>query len=359
MTGTSRPNIAAIEIDLDAVVSNARLARAEAPGARMMAMVKANAYGHGAVDVSLALADEADAFGVARVAEALELRTAGIRTPIALMEGVLDTEELAAAIEHSLDVVVHSPGTWDLVKDTNLKVWLKVDTGMNRLGLREGEYRALRDVVPRDRLIGVMTHFARADDEDLAYSLDQVSQLKAIVGEDDVDISIPNSAAILSHIATDSTWIRPGIMLYGATTFDDEAPPSVAQLQPAMIFTAPVVAVHDVLAGETVGYGGTFRAAVDTRVAVIAAGYADGYPREVNRPPVSINGQRRTLVGRVSMDMVTVELEPGDVVVPGDRAELWGNAVSIDEVARSAGTIAYTLMCHVSTRVERRIRETS
>lgn len=349
-------------IDLDAIAHNFNLAQQLAPSSRVMAIVKADAYGHGAVEVARRLKDAA-AFGVARISEAVKLREAGIAAPICLLEGVMDREELNLASIYDFQLVVHSPEQLDLLKRQAARraIWLKIDTGMGRLGVRPESAETLINDLGAQRLLGLMTHLGNASRPGDAMTQRQLNSIRTLAASlkgaapESAVLSIANSAALLDGQGLDAGWIRPGVMLYGATPMDDLVPRR--DLQPAMTFRAPVIAVRNIRQGESVGYGGIWTADRNTRVAVIAAGYADGYPRETAPgTPVLINGERRGLIGRVSMDMICVELHDADVVRVTDQAVLWGAGLPIEEIAQSAATIAYTLMCGVAPRVPREYR---
>ncbi len=347
-------------IDLDAISSNFDQVRTLAPQSNVMAIIKADAYGHGATRVARAL-PKADSFGVARVSEAVKLREAGIGQPICLLEGVNDREELNLASVFELQVVIHDRYQLELLQQAGArrKIWLKVDTGMGRLGFDPEEVPDVLAVLGSQTLLGMMTHLSDAADTGSPKTQRQLNRMQVVCDAldhpDARTINIANSAGILGHPESVSDWVRPGLMLYGASPFDDLAPRD--DLHPAMTFSAPVIAVHKVKAGESVGYGSIFTAEADTRVAVVAAGYADGYPREIQQgAPVLVHGERRRLVGRVSMDMICIELEPHDVVRPSDRAILWGEGLAVEEIARLCGTIPYTLMTGVSARVYRHYR---
>ena len=354
---------ATAHIDLDAIASNFNHVRQLAPLSKAMAVIKGDAYGHGAAKVAHKL-KEADAFGVARISEAVKLREAGIGQPICLLEGVMDAEELNLASIYEFQVVVHSEYQLDLMSHASARrgVWLKIDTGMGRLGVRSEHLADTLKKLGKQTLLGLMTHLSEASNVRSEKTQQQIQQIdhlsKQLVGQYPAakELSLANSAGILRHRASHKQWVRPGVMLYGATPFDDLQP--IDALHPAMTFSAPIISVRTVKKGEAVGYGGTWQADQDTNVVVIAAGYADGYPRELeNGTPVLINGQRRELVGRVSMDMICVKLHPGDVVEAGDRAILWGEGLPVEEIAQSAGTIAYTLLTGIGARVPRTYRD--
>ncbi len=339
-------------IHLDAIQANLELARQFAPRSRSMAVVKADAYGHGAVEVSRLLGD-VDALAVARVEEGMSLRAAGITSPIVVLEGFIDNEELEALRIDRLTPVLHSRYQVDLLKASNhvdIPVWVKVDTGMHRLGFSVEEFRAGMTQGESLNVIGVMSHLANADDPGHRENLDQIDVFMEMTHDLDVALSIANSGAIINYPSSHLDWIRPGIMLYGCAP---GAQPD-DRLKAAMTLTAPVVSVNRITVGESIGYGSTWVAAKDTRVAVIGIGYADGYPRELPEgTPVLVGGQRRGVVGRISMDLTFVELDAGDQVEPGDTVILWGRGLPIEEIASLHGTIGYTLMSGLTGRVGR------
>ncbi len=344
---------AVAEIDLRSVVANFDLVRSLAPDSRVLAVIKANAYGHGATAVARAL-EGADGFAVARVEEAVLLREAGVSRPITLLEGIVDHRDLAIARRHHLDVVVHSEYQLALLAEApDLRAWIKLETGMHRLGLEPGGLDRVLDQLGRQRVLGMMGHFASADDPDAAVTKHQLACFLEATGRTGVPRSLANSAAIMSLREAHLDWVRPGLMLYGASPLADLQPQE--SLSVVMTLKAPVIAVKSLKKGDAVGYGGTWTAGQDTRIAVVAIGYADGYPREAPPgSPVMVGGRIRRLAGRVSMDMLTIELEAGDRVAAGDPVELWGRHVRIEHIAALNGTLPYTLMCGVSSRVIRR-----
>lgn len=350
---------ATVHVDLDAIQQNFSYVRELSPASKIMAVIKADGYGHGAAQVARKLRD-ADAFGVARVSEAVKLREAGVHGPICLLEGVLNTEELNLASIYELQVVIHAEEQLEMLGRAGARraIWLKIDTGMGRLGLSPDRAEALIAKLGSQQLLGLMTHFACADEPDETMT---ESQIETIVSLSQTlqkfqpaagILNLANSAAILAHPHGHADWVRPGLMLYGGSPMVDGHPNYA--LQPAMTFSAPVIAIRQVKAGTSVGYGATWTAEKDSRIAVVAAGYADGYPREVDAgASVLVHGQMRDLVGRVSMDMLSVRLEDEDSVEIGDQVVLWGEGLPIEEVARHAGTIPYTLMCGIGGRVRR------
>ncbi len=317
-----------------------------------MAVIKADAYGHGLVQVGMTL-ESADALGVARLGEAVQLREAGITKPITVLEGVLDASELVVAKKFNLDLVVHSDYQLSLLEtESGLRLWLKLETGMNRLGLPDKEVEAAIFRAGRHEIVGLMGHLANADERRDSAIDAQLEVFEKLVADQDFGKSLANSAAILAHPRTHFAWIRPGLMLYGASPFCDLEP--IDSLQPAMKLTAPIIAIKHIEKGSSVGYGSLWVAPKNCFIAVVGIGYGDGYPREVSScAQVFVNGSRRNLVGRVSMDMMTIELSDKDDLQIGDRVELWGENVPIEEVAKNTGTVPYTLMCGVTTRVPR------
>lgn len=347
-------------IDLHALEHNLGRVRRLAAGKRVVAVIKANAYGHGLLDVARAL-HEADAFGVASLDEAEQLRHSGIATPILLLEGFFTAAELPQISHHHLEIVVHNERQLRLLESGRLKrplrVWLKIDTGMNRLGFtpdRASEvYQRLarcRSVAPGIRL---MTHLCCADEPERATTATQLERFRAASAGLDGETSIANSAGIVAWAASHGDWVRPGIMLYGASPMRDGHGADL-DLVPVMTLESELIAVRDCRRGDTVGYGADWIAAGDTRIGVIAAGYGDGYPRHaVAGTPILVNGRHVELVGRVSMDMLTVDLSPVPDAEIGDSVVLWGEGLPAEDVARHAGTIAYELFCQVTDRVPR------
>ena len=340
-------------IDLDALRHNYRLAR-EFSGARALAVVKADAYGHGALRCAQALADEADGFAVACIEEALELRAAGIRAPILLLEGFFEAAELALIAEHQLWCVVHSLWQLEAIERSAvarpLTVWLKLDSGMHRVGLHPEDYRAAHQRLLASGKVAkivLMSHFARADEPDCPRTAEQLAVFQAARGELLAETSLCNSPALLGWPEVPSDWVRPGIMLYGATPFE-QPQERAARLKPVMTLESRIIAVRELPAGAPVGYGARFVSARPTRVGVVAMGYADGYPRHApSGTPVAVDGVRTGLIGRVSMDMLTVDLTDLPQAGLGSRVELWGAQVPASEVAAAAESIPYQLFCNL------------
>lgn len=347
-------------VDLAALRHNLRLVRELAPAARVAAIVKADAYGHGVVPVARAVAGEVDAFGVAGLEEAVVLREAGIEEPILLLAGVFAPEELVEASRRRLALVVHDEGQlrWLLERELEepLDLWLKLDTGMHRLGLPPEVFRdtceRLRDA-PQVGEVILMSHLARADEPNSRATARQLERFREVVRGLDAPTSLANSAAILAWPPTHGDWVRPGLMLYGLSPFTEEVP-AAQRLRPVMRFESEVIAVRALTAGEAVGYGGRFVARRTTRIAAVACGYGDGYPLAApDGAPVAVKGRRAPIAGRVSMDLLTVDVGELDDVEVGDPVELWGPTVPAEELARLCGTISYELVTGVTARVPR------
>ncbi len=349
-------------IDLGALQRNYLLAR-QLGGGKAVAVVKADAYGHGAVRCAQALAPMADAFGVACIEEALELREAGIDNPILLLEGFLEEDELPLIDAHRLWTVVASPWQLTALADytprTPLTVWLKLDSGMHRLGLSPAQFGEALQALSRDPKIAsvtAMSHLARADELDSDFSATQHAVFEAATRDFDGPTSFNNSPALLGWPGIRSDWVRPGLMLYGASPFPLDAPiPHV--LSPVMQLESRLIAVRDLPAGEAVGYGARFTAPAPMRIGVVAMGYADGYPQLApNGTPVLVDGQPTRTVGRVSMDMLTVDITALAQADVGSRVVLWGSRPSATEVAHICQTSPYALLCGLK-RVARLYRD--
>ncbi|MCM5569144.1 alanine racemase [Burkholderiaceae bacterium FT117] len=350
----SRP-ISAI-VSVAAMRHNLARARALAPGARAWAVVKANAYGHG---LAAALEGFADADGMALVEfdKAARLREAGWQRPILMLEGAFDPQDVAQARRDRLALVVHEPRQLDWLAAASpaapIDVHLKFNSGMNRLGfdaagLREAHARL--SALPGIGSITLVTHFANSDLPGGAD--DAIARFERACAGLPGQRSLANSAAVLAVPDAHRDWVRPGIMLYGASPFADRSAAECG-LRPAMKLASRLIAVQRLAPGDSVGYGSTFTATRPMRIGVVACGYADGYPRHApSGTPVAVAGRRTGTVGRVSMDMLCVDLEPVPGASPGDEVELWGGGlVDIDEVAQAAGTIGYELMCALAPRV--------
>lgn len=346
-------------IDLGALEQNLHRARRNNP-ARIMAVIKAEGYGHGLLRAAEALAG-AEGFALLNIGDAVRLREAGYRQAILLLEGFFSADELQAVAEHGLTCVIHSP--WQVAMLDSypgrgtLDVWLKVNSGMNRLGYAPQQVAEAMEQLRRHRAvreITLMTHFANADDgRGIAGPL---ALFNDVAGAYRVARSLANSATLLRYPEARGDWVRPGIMLFGASPFPpgDEQWGSAQQLglKPAMTLSSRIIATQALRAGDEVGYGGLLRAEHSMRIGIVACGYADGYPRHApNGTPVLVDGQRTGTVGRVSMDMLYVDLSTLPQADVGSPVVLWGQGMPIEEVAHAAGTISYELMCALTPRV--------
>lgn len=354
----ARPTYATI--NLGHFRDNYLLAQSLAPNERTVAIIKANAYGHGAINMANAIKDIADAYGVACIEEAIELRDAGIKQPILLLEGFFTPDELAIISKSNFWCVIHNQVQIKALDQQQLSkpisVWLKMDTGMHRVGLPPSEYNAaytklknahnVKDIV-------LMSHFACADDLSQTTTKQQMQRFENITKQINAPISLANSAATLSNLQARKQFQRPGIMLYGASPFN-EAHPIADQLKPVMSLTSQIISIRDVPINEGVGYGFRHQCEKPTKVGTVAIGYADGYPRHAKEgTPIMVNGQKTKLIGRVSMDMLMVDLTHIPNTKIGDAVELWGENICANTVAQYCDTIPYTLFTGVTNRVNK------
>ncbi len=346
-------------IRLGALQHNLDVIRAAAPDARVMAVIKANAYGHGMVAVAKSLPD-ADAFAVARVPEAIRLRYAGVDNRIVLLAGALNEKELRDVIRYEFEPVVHCPEQIELlenVKRGSVRVWVKFDTGMNRLGFSPDDAAAILARIrglPSVADIRLMTHLASADESHDNTTTAQIQRFLKLLENFDGAVSIANTAGTLGWPQAlrpgRQNWIRPGIALFGVSPFGDRTGVELG-LKPVMQFEARLIAIKPLRKGDRVGYKGAFESDRDTTLGIISAGYGDGYSRHFRSgTPVLLNGRRVPVIGNVSMDMIAVDLgeRPQDEV--GDIATLWGDGLPVEEVAPWAGAIPYELVCGVMNR---------
>jgi alanine racemase len=346
-------------INLSACRHNLSVAKQAAPDSKCIAIIKANAYGHGMVEIAKALT-EADAFGVAHLDEALILRDSGIEQPILLMEGFTSAAELDLARKHQLDCVIHTENQLQLLessKGEKISVVIKIDSGMHRLGFYPEAIKNIFHRVEKCRSIHqpiqFMTHFANADDKCDDTTLKQTEVFyQSITGLDVAEVSIANSAGILGWPQSHAAWNRPGIMLYGVSPFIDSTAVD-HNLQAVMTLSSQLVSIKKLKPGDAIGYGGTYVCEKEMTVGIVAIGYGDGYPRHAKTgTPVLVNNQRTRLLGRVSMDMICVDLTELVDAKINDTVLLWGDGLAIEEIARHADTIAYELLCGVTSRVE-------
>ncbi len=346
-------------IDAAAAGRNLRRIRSVVPDARVMAVIKANAYGHGMLRIAHALA-EADAFAVARTDEGLSLRQCGIPQRIAVLQGFVSEDELQAHAGYGLEPVIHSDWQVAILENAHLstpiRAWLKVDTGMRRLGILPAEFEPLvsrlRQCASVAQPIPFMSHLANADELGDSFTDQQMALFRDVTQSTASECSVANSAGLLAWESTRSDWVRPGISLYGVSPFPNRTGIE-EDLEPVMTLRTRLISIRQIEAGTRVGYGGDWISPHSTRLGVAAIGYGDGYPRLARSgTPVLIRNQRVTLAGRVSMDMITLDLSGCPDCRVGDLVTLWGQGLPVEEIANGAGTIPYDLLCGITQRVK-------
>ncbi|SAK44542.1 alanine racemase [Caballeronia ptereochthonis] len=349
------PRPISARIHLDAVRHNLQLVKRTAASSRVWAVIKANAYGHGIERIYPALA-EADGIALLDLDEAVRVRELGWTRPILLLEGIFEPEDVELADRHRLVVTVHCDDQLHMLKAARprerIDIQLKMNSGMNRLGYRPAEFEGAWERasgIEAIGSIGLMSHFANADDGAIDW---QIDEFDAATRDLPGTRSLSNSAAVLWHPRAHRDWVRPGTILYGASPTGCARHIEGFSLRAAMTLESRIIGVQTLDAGETIGYGRTFTADRPMRIGVVACGYADGYPRHAPAgTPVTVDGVRTHIVGRVSMDMLTVDLTPCPAAGIGSSVELWGEHVKVDEVAEPSGTIGYELMCALARRV--------
>ena len=349
------------EISTAALQNNFDFCKGLVSDAKVITVIKANGYGHGAYTIAKTL-HESDYFAVARLSEALMLREQNVEQPIIVLSGILDAQDLQLCRQNNIDAVLHSTEICQLLaleKDTKtLNVWLKVDTGMHRLGIFPDDLaRALSSLENNTSIHchGLISHFSSADELGSSHNDKQKFQLEAVLKKHKVNaISFANSAALIHHHDAHYDYIRPGIMIYGVNPSADQL--LGGKLKAVMTLKAKILNIRQIPVGDTVGYNGKWQAEKESCIATIAIGYADGYPRHAeNGTPVLINGSYYPLAGRVSMDLITVDISDADNIAIGDEAILWGEGLPVERIAQCSGTIAYQLLTAVSERVPRRV----
>jgi alanine racemase len=347
-------------IDLSAMHHNIKRVAEIAKNQKILAMVKANAYGHGTLRLAHSIKDQIDGFGVASLEEALELRQDHINKPIIIMSRFWNREHLAYCSSHNLGVVVHQTYQVEIIeKNPQTKpfpVWLKLETGMHRLGLDSDEFQdawqRLQKIAWVQKPLIIMTHLACADNLSDSLTTKQIRRFHQLTQEFPGPKSIANSAAILSRSESLADWVRPGIMLYGSSPFADKTAQECGLL-PVMTLSAPLIAIKKIKKGDSVGYGATWTCPQDMLMGVIAIGYGDGYPRHAcSGTPVLLNGKICPLIGRVSMDMINIDLSELAQAKIGDEAILWGQGLAAEKIAQCSQTITYELFCKVNSRVK-------
>ncbi len=346
-------------VNLAAVRHNVKQVRTYAPGTKIIAVIKANGYGHGMLNIVNAL-ENVDAVAVARSDEAIQLRQHGFTKKIIVLEGFVCQQELEQLLSNRLDVVIHSEGQLEILESYSgrdkINGWLKLDTGMNRLGFKPDQfdraYQRIKACACVDSTLYLMTHLSSADDLLSHTTHKQISLFNENTRGFSEQKSIANSAAIIAWSEAKVGWVRPGLMLYGVSPFEDKTGVDLG-LQPVMSLHSRLIAIKTVLPGESVGYAETWVSQSETKLGVVAIGYGDGYPRYARSgTPVLVNGQRVPLVGRVSMDMITIDLSLIKDVKVGDSVTLWGQGLPVEEIAKHSETIPYTLLCGITQRVD-------
>jgi len=352
-------------IHLDHILANYLLANQWAPASKNIAVIKADAYGHGLVEVAKYLDSSVSAFAVAIIDEALILRQNGIKKDILILQGVHTPDEVLAIAEQNIYTTIHNLEQLKIILSANLNkkicVWLKIDTGMHRLGLNSAEFsevvRSIADNESINHSLVISSHFSCSDELDNGETFNQINKFRELVASSnlpaDAQFSIANSAATAHYEEARLDWNRLGIMLYGLPLFD-RPHKTDQQLKAAMSFESSVIGIRQIASGEAVGYGKNWVASRPSTIATISVGYADGYPRHAKSgTPVLVNGQRAILVGTVSMDLISVDVTDLSEVQIGDQVELWGEHLSVTEIASCANTIGYDLITGVSKRVPR------
>lgn len=346
-------------IDTEALQHNLQQVRQYAPDARILAVIKANGYGHGLATVADGL-QQADGFAVGNISEALELRQLQPQKLIVVLQGIHDESDISKAMELDLQIAIHSLYQLDLIEavrpTTPLQCWLKVDTGMHRLGILPDEVGPALERMQESPYIAspvtIMSHLACADEPAHIENQLQIETFGDLEADEALPRSLANSAAIIAFAGSQYDWVRPGIMLYGISPLQDQAAGEL-DLRPVMTLKSRLIAIRHMMQGDHIGYGATWQCPEDMPIGVIGLGYGDGYPRHApSGTPVLINGVQVPLVGRVSMDMITVDLRGLPDARIGDEAILWGDGLPIEEIAEAAETIGYELVCRLTSRVQ-------
>lgn len=350
-------------INIAALQHNFQTVKRFSGDAKMLAVIKANAYGHGFATVANALPD-ADAFAVGTMEEALELRFIAKDKAIIVLQGIFDVSDVQRCAAHDLQVVIHSEHQLELIEAASslskaITCWLKIDTGMHRLGILPSQSALALERLQQSgniaRPVTIMSHLACADEPFRVENQLQIEVFNGLGVDESLPRSLANSAAIVAFPDVHYDWVRPGIMLYGISPVKDRTAEALG-LRPVMTLKSRLIAVHQLMQGDCIGYGATWKCPEDMVVGVIGMGYGDGYPRHAaSGTPVLINGRRVPVVGRVSMDMITVDLRELPDAVAGDEVILWGDGLPVEEVAHAAETIGYELVCRLTSRVERRL----
>ncbi len=351
------PNAVA-RIDTAALQHNLQRVREYAPSSKVLAVIKANGYGHGLATVANALND-ADAFAVGNIQEAIALRQINPTKPIVILQGASSQEELELCLRHDFQPVIHSLYQLDcyeqLALSQKITVWIKIDSGMHRLGMSSGDYQVLlqriESIESIHKPVTVMSHLACADEPANEHNQLQMNQFNTQTSDHKGLRSLCNSGGVVNFPEAHFDWVRPGIMLYGISPNDGQEAAD-QNLKPAMTLSSRLIAINHVKADESIGYGASWQCPEDMKVGVISIGYGDGYPRHApSGTPVLIQGQRCPLAGRVSMDLLTVDLRELPNAQIGDEVVLWGEGLPIEDIARHSNTIGYELVCRLTARV--------
>jgi alanine racemase len=348
-----------LEIDAKAFQHNLKKIKSQAPNSKILAVLKANAYGHGIANI-IPHVQTADAIGVSCLEEALEIKKMGCLKSIVLMEGFLNKGELTAIQEHDFEIVIHQPEQVNYLQNANLKkplkVWIKINTGMCRLGFAPDQFNHFYEILNQlsyiQQPITIMTHFADADDLQSPATKEQLHLFNELTQHLPNPKSLANSAGIFARPESHQDWIRPGIALYGISPFENKTGAAL-DLQPVMTLHSALISIQDLPKGSKIGYGGTWQCPEAMRVGVVAMGYGDGYPRHIqNHTPVLLNGKEVSIIGRVSMDMITLDLRSQPCAKIGDPVIFWGKGLPVESIAACAQTSPYELVCQVTQRLK-------
>lgn len=346
-------------IDLEALHHNLHVIKITAPKSKIMAMVKSNAYGHSAVEISKSIERDVDAFSVMFLKEALQLSDAGIKKPIAILTGFFDAEELSIIDQHNFECSIHNLAQIEILEKTKLlkplHVWFKIDTGMHRLGFQPHQVQDAYNRLIKNKMVQkplhLMTHFSDADNTANNKTAEQIACFEKLTAKLEGEWCMANSAAILNWPKSQVHWVRPGIALYGASPLDNKNGLEL-NLKPVMTLSSRIITIHELEKGASLGYGSTFICPEKMRVGIVSIGYGHGYPRNTKSgAPVLVNGARAQLVGRVAMDMIGVDLRKIPNAEIGANVILWGKGLPVEEVAANAGEISWELFCRLTQRV--------
>lgn len=352
-------------INTQALISNIEKIKEMAPHSKLVAVVKANAYGHGVITVAQTLDPKVDAFAVARLPEAMELREAGIQKPVILLEGFLNDEDLPVIAEQGFYTAIHDDEQIAAIERTELTkpihAWLKIDIGMHRLGAAKDEVKRMKERLEQStkvvKPLGLISHLSVADCPNLTdYNEEQINYFFEVAQDFSGDLCLGNSAGILSWPKARTTYVRPGIIMYGISPYPDKTGADLG-LTPVMTLKSSLIAIRHIKKGDRVGYGATWTAPHDTTLGIVGAGYGDGYPCTLpNGTPVLINGRLVPTAGRVCMDMLFVDLGPTAQDKIGDEAILWGEGLPVERIAALCHTIPYELVCRIMPRVNMEVK---